>query len=340
MKYPRVAIATTLCNAAHILPSFVRYHLLAGFDHLFLFFDDAKDEALYHRMAQVPKTSCFIQGPLLQANWKKVRHRVDPQVYDFVWKEAMARQQLNVAVAIEACLIQGIDWLLHIDVDEAFYSSHLSVEDHFRMLDEQDVAVCRYLNHEAIPESFDILDFFEATTLFKKSPRFISAPKDRDPLLASLTQIPPRFFHFYSNGKVAAKVTESLKASGVHNFDVPEDAKRVTADRSQVVLHYPCCGFSHFWDKYNTLGSFGDAWYERIDIRSRTGSTHLDSRDVVSAGAKEEAAAFYRRRFMIDAPESTERLIQKGYCTRITHVRDRLKSPHKDQLKSTVKSTA
>ena len=137
MKYPRVAIVTTLCNAQHILPSFVRYHLLKGFDHLFLFFDDPAERDLYERIAQVPKTTCFIMGPLLEENWKKARHRVDDHVYDFIEQEAMARQQLNVAVAIEASLILGIDWLLHIDVDEAFCSPGKRVEDHFRKLDEE-----------------------------------------------------------------------------------------------------------------------------------------------------------------------------------------------------------
>ena len=187
---------------------------------------------------------------------------------------------------------------------------------------KKELCLCRYHNHEAIPEQVDVKDFFQDTTLFKISPAFNPALRQPDNFVSSLTQIPPTFFHFYSNGKSAAKVTESLHVRGVHNFGLPRHAIKATAPLSQVVLHYPCCGFDHFWDKYNTLGRFGDAWYGKVDIRSRTSSTHLDSRDVVTMESIEEARRFYKHRFVIDTPEISDALIKRGYCTRISHVQD------------------
>eukprot|EP01126_Amoeba_proteus_P008286 TRINITY_DN1305_c0_g1_i11.p1 TRINITY_DN1305_c0_g1~~TRINITY_DN1305_c0_g1_i11.p1 ORF type:complete len:159 (+),score=27.32 TRINITY_DN1305_c0_g1_i11:474-950(+) len=39
----------------------------------------------------------------------------------YLHQEVQARQQLHAEIALRKCLTIGIDWLLHIDVDELFY---------------------------------------------------------------------------------------------------------------------------------------------------------------------------------------------------------------------------
>ena len=42
----RAAIVTTLRNADAVLDDFIAHHLAAGFEHIFLFFDDPRDPGL------------------------------------------------------------------------------------------------------------------------------------------------------------------------------------------------------------------------------------------------------------------------------------------------------
>lgn len=45
---------------------------------------------------------------------------------DFVNEEVQARQEVNAEIALNLCLDLGIDWLLHIDSDELFYSEKVN----------------------------------------------------------------------------------------------------------------------------------------------------------------------------------------------------------------------
>jgi len=69
------------------------------------------------------------------------------------------------------------------------------------------------------------------------------------------------------------------------------------------VLHYACCGFDAFWTKYATLGRFADRWWGEHDIASAIGWFHLDARDVVMSGNREDARNFYRERCVLADPE-------------------------------------
>ncbi len=309
---PTIALATTLCDAEQTLVSFVRYHLHIGIDHLFLFFDNPND-ASFERVDDDPRVSCIFRDDALRRRWERVRRKTPEKVHSFLDREAMARQQFNCAVAIEEALQRKIDWIIHIDSDELFYSPHESVKDHFAALDEQGVDHCWYTNHEAIPERFDVGDIFRDVTLFKTNSSTHARPL-RPPSFAA---IPPTWFHFYSNGKAAARVTDRLGVNGVHRFRVPPDAVSIGGGRTPAILHYPCCGFQHFRRKYETLGAFGDRWYDQFDIRSAIGSTHLDARDVVHTGQFEQMARFYASRFVMDNPADAESLIEGGWCTRI-----------------------
>src|SRR6478735_1578471 len=65
----RVAIVTTLRDAARTLGSFVAYHRAIGFKHFFLFFDDPADPMLDWARAQ-PEITAVARDDDLQRTWR------------------------------------------------------------------------------------------------------------------------------------------------------------------------------------------------------------------------------------------------------------------------------
>src|SRR4051812_12401724 len=149
------AIVTTLRGAAPVLDSFIRYHLAVGFSHLYLFFDDAEDSGIpiarRHPPAQVTVTAA---GPALDAEWRQCVQfgYFKPHLAN----EVMARQCLNVEVAVQMGLAAGHDWLLHIDGDELFHCPGQDVPTHFGRLTASGIERVTYPNLEALPERIDV----------------------------------------------------------------------------------------------------------------------------------------------------------------------------------------
>jgi hypothetical protein len=205
----------------------------------------------------------------------------------------MARQILNAEVAIKFAVKDQIDWLLHIDVDELFYVSKGDIKEHFEKISAQNCTTVTYLNCEAVPEALFIDDYFKEVTLFKRHPKMLSVEQ-----IAYYKKLPifnygKDYFWFYGNGKSASRVTSNTQADGVHFFKCAEGSHYISFD--PIILHYPICGFDHFWAKYETLGNFADQWFNKIDILSQM---HLQSRDVVSTRDKEYAMEYYANKLL------------------------------------------
>ena len=322
----RAAIATTLRNAEPVLESFIVYHLSVGFEHLFLFFDDPSDPAV--RIAErFEKVTCVVNDNALRRRWEATPLFAEERIVRSIDTEVMARQMLNAQVAVEMAQQRGVDWLLHIDVDELFYSFSGAVPEHFQQLADRGVACVSYPNHEAVPERVDVNDFFREVTLFKRNPTTRNEPgftPRQQLLLRSVPQIPRKFFLFYGNGKSAARVSKDLRVVSVHDFQVPDERTRVKVHKNPVILHYPVCGFGHFWDKYTTLGRFDDHWFGTFDINAAIGSFHTDSRDIVTSGDREAARRFYEERVVIGDCATARELVDSGLCLRISEPADLL----------------
>lgn len=348
------AIVTTLRNAGATLDSFIKYHLSVGFSHIFLFFDDPDDAGIEIARGR-PNVTVIRHDAELRRRWKRTRsYRMLGHVRRFIETEVMSRQVLNAEVAIGLAADKGFDWLLHIDSDELFHAPGQSAGAHFRSLAERGVRHVTYPNHEAAPETPDVADPFKEVTLFKKNPYTLSAGQMSDEqkaVIEELPQLPDKFFFFYRNGKSAARVSEGLLPEGVHGFRVednfwsrlsrrylgggakspagkvpwfsrrpaarpaPAEPAKIVSDNA-CVLHYPCCGFAAFWNKYVTWGDFSDKWFGKMDIRERIGSFTLEARDVVLSGDREAAREFYKTRFVLGGEADTERLIEGGLCSR------------------------
>ncbi len=304
--YPKVSIATTLINAEDILVFFIKYHLAIGFEHIFLFFDNPNDKSI-RKAEKFEKVTVIRNDDSLKNLWK-----MSPQyelMYYFRDQEVEARQVLNTDVALHLAMEMKLDWLLHIDIDELFYSPKQSVKEHFQDLIEKGVKSISYFNYEAVPEKFEINNFFRHITLFKKN-FYLLSPEEKEKS-ESLTKNKANFFFQYANGKSAARVIKGLRASGTHFFYTDS----MKAENFPLILHYPCCGFKHFLKKYQTLGNFSG---QHFNTNYSTLLVHLKSRDVVMSGDLREIRDFYEKEIMIFTPEQIELLIKENLFCHIT----------------------
>lgn len=63
-------------------------------------------------------------------------------------EEVPVRQMLNAELAMILAEERGLTWLLHIDIDELFFTEAPDVSTHFAWLESQDVYSMTYMNHE------------------------------------------------------------------------------------------------------------------------------------------------------------------------------------------------
>jgi Glycosyl transferase family 2 len=314
------AIVTTLRNAGAVLDSFVAYHRAIGFEHLFLFFDDPADPD-FVRAGAMQGVTAIAHDARLRGIWRSLpgyrRHGAS------VDSEVMSRQLLNVEYAMGLARERACGWLLNIDVDELFFAPNESVGEHFAALAATPFETVSYLNYEAVPERDAIGDFFRDVNLFKLP--CAAVEQQLAGPLAQAQQVTPQlkpFFHFYANGKSAVRLTpQPAQPVSVHAFRHEVGATRAVTSARHFVLHYACCGFETFWTKYRTLGNFADRWWGQYDITASIGTFHLDARDVVMRGNREEALAFYRERLAITDSARAERLIREGLLTRFDQPR-------------------
>lgn len=344
----KVGLVCTLVNAEQVLHSFLRYHLGLGFDRIFLFFDRATDPALAIAQEYAQVTAWVRDGDLEQ-RWQACRlYQQEAQVRDYVQQEVMARQQLNVELAIAACKEQGVDWLVHIDVDELFYLPDESLQAHFSRLTRMGLDNLIYPNWEGVPEQMEIGDYFQEVTLFKRKPLKYSRAQ-RHFLARQPKVVGHRLYHFYENGKSAGRIGPDLLPHGVHGFATYRYSQRASlrllekggwfklreikrevleylgiqlprrrkALGNAAILHYPCCGFQQFWDKYVTLGDFPDTWFGKTRI-AKTISMQVEARDVVNKAGRAAAQAFYHQRFVYGDAAEVQEWMDQRLMVRIT----------------------
>jgi hypothetical protein len=310
------AIVTTLRNAGPVLDSFVVYHRVVGFSHMFLFFDDPDDPDL-RRAGAMPGVTATPHDGALRKTWRDLRSY--PRLNGFVDSEVMARQQLNVELAMGLARASGHEWLLSIDADELFFSPGESVAQHFESLAATAYETISYPNYEAVPTRDDIHDFFRKVDLFKPPPAL--AQSFLIPALRhaeqTISQLKP-YFHYYLNGKSAVRLTaDTLEPAGVHRFQRSVGATNNASSTGNFILHYPICGFDAFWTKYITLGRFPDKWWGTEPV----GPFHRDSREVVLSGDRDRSRAFYQARIAISDAHLVERLLRSGVLVRLPQPR-------------------
>ena len=314
----KTAIVTTLIHAGSVLDFFIDYHLSLGFDHLFLFFDDPDDPTI-PIAERYTNVTIVRNDQYLHQRWEQTHLlRMNRAYAGYIHSETMARQLLNVEVAIQMAVDKEITWLLHIDIDELFYCPNESVRTHFEKITALGRTHITYANHEAVVEQVSVDNYFTDVTLFKKNIATLSRSQIEFLHRQEAFEYGNKYFLYYSIGKSAAKVCSDLLPVTVHSYQ--ESSSDLCSN--PVILHYPVCGLDHFLKKYQILGAFEDYWFGKVSILHHM-PFHLHSRDVIKKKDLSSALDFYKTRIMMTNQNWISACVEAGLFFR-TDIRSSL----------------
>lgn len=204
-----LALATVLRGAPDlVIDSFVRYHWITGWNHIFLFFDDPEDPGIAHaNVLQEFSSSQKAEGIGLSVIkmdsewWETAKsssrfflRRERSDMYETVCKmhekhrDVAARQMIAFDLALQDAHERGFDWFAHVDIDECVYAPKVLDNSARRFLGsrQRSVECVRLWNHEAVPENMECQDWLRECTLFQAS-RYhcqgFTPPREYDQLL-------------------------------------------------------------------------------------------------------------------------------------------------------------
>jgi len=308
-----------------MLASFVGFHLAAGFNRLYLFFEEGEDDP---DLAALRKNKTILD--LYQDGGCLLDHRVVIVPYgpaldqerreacEFWWErhaphlgsEIQARQNLNTLVALQRARADGLAWLLHIDSDEAFVCDR-PIGLHFTALTAFGLEQVHYINREMQLECDAVVDPFVEATLFKRNP------------LESGGVLP---FHAYQDGKAAVNVAAAFECNarpaGSISFTGFAPGKSRTFNPEQArVLHYPYASEQQFALKYAWRRE--EKWNTHPFHRRCLQAAAADAQGGLS-GADTATAALFRE--VVATPETCCDLLRRGACVRDFSVQNALSS--------------
>lgn len=304
----RIAVVCTLRRAQPVLASWLKHHRSLGINDFYLFVDDPAELNQYQAL-HTEGVHFYTRDEQLTALWQTT------PLWDFFkdyLDEVYARQCLNVDLTMAVARAIGVDWLVHLDIDELLciagrwpsLSAFFEVNQHCDMV--------HFTNHEAVPEAWHIGDYFAEVTLFKRNPGMLNEVQ----MQAVRDAFGERYFFAYTNGKSAARLAGSCTRSyGAHEF-VPCERRVRTSEIC--VLHYPQCGFNWYYNKFQTLGSFKNHLLGMIDIVS----THpflAESRSAAVEGSIHDQTRLYATQIINQGglPDTAQGLLQQNILFRL-----------------------
>lgn len=191
-----------------VIDSFVRFHWVTGWNHIYLFFDDPEDPAIRHAKAleeysrQKKNEGAGLTVIRMDDEWwdaarKKSRffqRREKNDMYESVcvrfekFGDLNSKRMIVMDMAVQEAHATGQDWFVHLDIDECVYVPRMFECSSRRFFGskERKVVSIRLWNHEAVPERTICQDWFRETTLFllnKHHCRGFKAPREYDELL-------------------------------------------------------------------------------------------------------------------------------------------------------------
>ena len=318
------------------LHTFIKYHFSIGINKLYLYFDDIANQKKDHiLMKNILKTFNNDDEKVIvvdcSAKWyynTKKTSALWKEYGQYIETDLIARQVIAVEQAILRATLDGMDWLVHIDVDELLYwnnNDETTFNNICTWFDQipSYVDSVRFLNVEGAPESIEFTppsskkekeyedqedDYFQHISLFKRNPLNVS--------MKSMRQWPKNKIHFtaYHNGKSAVRCRENVVPFGSHKFcyqnsnnSSSSNCSLLSLDAKDVQLyHYPHASFTQWWKKYRILGTFPNYHLGIYEIPNNC--FHLQSRDAIcghlntgdnSEGEeqKENGSSDYRERY-------------------------------------------
>lgn len=237
---PTIAIVGTFRTSLHDTLRYVNYHLNAGIDHLFLFFDDPSDPAI-EALAGYKHVSCF---------------RCDEQYwlasgFTVLASELNRKQIINANTGLRLAREMGIDWITHIDSDELLYAEEGIAAALSRV--DRNVEVVSFHVLEAVPEQLEYECMFEQVTLFRRTHRRLNRVCF---MLATILGCQGAFYNGeYFRGhqcKTALRTSANVKSMGIHEPVKSEDRPyTIVKTRRIKLLHYDACAFSTWKRKWS-----------------------------------------------------------------------------------------
>jgi hypothetical protein len=243
----RLAVVATTVPDRRLLERWIDHHLGLGFARCYLFLDGEGDAAAALASSLEQRAPGRVSARLVDAELAREWASLDPSLdVSALAGRVFMRQMLNVPLAVRAALHDGMDWLLHLDLDELFYPETGRLEDAFAA--EPGIEQLVFLNDEVLPTELRPTFAFEDHRWFKRNPNLVSHWLIHTALAASRR---PFYFLGYANGKAAVRVTaergERLP-EGVHGHDASEVPTALGAQGT--VLHYAFASFDLFFDRF------------------------------------------------------------------------------------------
>jgi hypothetical protein len=305
----RVGIVSMMREPGAVLTTFVNYHRNIGFTDFIILFDDPEDPDLalartLDGVIPIPVDHTVRQAWQSLKNYEHCKDHVDQTVG--------ARQLLNIEYGFNVALEAGIDWLLHIDIDELFYINKNDLAGHLQMLESTGKEAAAYYNYEAVPESLDIDNYFQQVSIFKKPIKLLQKQNIRR---RGIWPPSRRYFNFYNNGKSIVRVMPGVCPLGAHRWTHAERELERVVFFNPCILHYSVCGYKYFEQKYRHRGNFSDIRIDK-DLRQSGAELDLDARDAFMTGNEEAAKKLYEQRVMMD-PSTRDRMLEAGILRRI-----------------------
>jgi hypothetical protein len=306
------AIVTTLVNDPEVIDFYVSYHLSIGFDRIYLF-NDAPGERSLDKFKSDEKVVVIERNDALLKLWKKMPSYT--QVVNYLDKEVMARQIVNMEVAVQFAAFEKIEWILHIDLDELFYLPGVNISTYFDELSQLKVDAASINNYEGIPDVLDAKNYFTATTLFKKNPNEFSQVQ-AGYYKANYIK---NFYNGYGNGKMVGRV-DVITRGAIHDFSLVPGSNKIRypytgTTHTPIILHYLTCSLTTFWNKFRRLGLFEDLYFGQSEIPQ----LYLKARDVVAKDDFESAKDFFKKNVMMSESKK-EQLLELGLLVRLPEI--------------------
>eukprot|EP00931_Biecheleriopsis_adriatica_P100872 TRINITY_DN76114_c0_g1_i1.p1 TRINITY_DN76114_c0_g1~~TRINITY_DN76114_c0_g1_i1.p1 ORF type:complete len:891 (-),score=194.75 TRINITY_DN76114_c0_g1_i1:176-2815(-) len=189
-----------------VIDSFVRFHWVTGWNQVFLYFDDPDDPSIRHaKSLEDYAQSRNMAGAGLKvyrmdAEWwattkSKSRfflRREKNDMYESVCKRQEKDRSAQKLIVADQAILEahemGIDWFVHLDIDECIYVPRMQECSSRRFFGskERSIEAVRLWNHEAVPEDIECNDWFRECTLFQLNRQHcfgFKAPREYDQIL-------------------------------------------------------------------------------------------------------------------------------------------------------------
>lgn len=359
----KLAIVSTVYQVNDMLADWIRYYLeVIEFDVAIVFIDHL-----------VPEDGTTVTEAKLRQQWGNklllvrrgaaLEHELETivKLYNrfggFYPFEVQARQLLHLGFVADRTKELGIDWVLHLDLDELWVlPTNENVHSHFEKLNQDGITQAVYSNIESIPLHDDLPKnetAFHAMTLFLRSELSLSQQaqfKETQAVRAQRQSATDK--SLYLQGYWVGKIASRISTGTIFPWDVCRNAlppevwgnTKIAAydDLSgPIILHYISTGPEAWISKYSHLASFSDksfdpdrvdpAFFEQrppgVQAEFPAATTQLPfariSRDKLAAAnshvSVEEAMEWYRSVIGL-SPHMKHALRKAGVLVKVTEV--------------------